>query len=345
MLYKNKPKYRFLYLGICFLSLSAIAGLRGYSVGGDLEYYLPLFKDLSYNNGTKELLTYDKYGFLFKFIYYCASFISCHYTYYLIFGSAITIYFILKFIGENSRIICLSIFLYIMFGYYTNSFNSIRSSIALSISTVGINYLIKDKKFYAFIIFLICIELHKTILPILILLFVGNVRITVTRTIIIIAGSVIISSYLTIGSLSSIILMYNLGYANATEFGGQGYTLLIFDIIVVLICCFNLIHTESKADNIMMWALILGTCLQTLAPIFSFVTRISYFFTFYMIILIPNLISECNNNKYKIIYASSIIGALCYFQLTVMSINPITGSNAQHTLPYYYVWENEKDSF
>ena len=336
-----QKKYNIIYIIFSFIVLLLISGLRGYTVGGDLEYYLPLFSEISNQTFEQLINSYDKYGFLFKFYFWIFSFINKNPTYFLICESALILFIALYFIYKSSDNLALSVFLYITLGYYTNSFNSIRSSFALVLAALGVLYIMYNKRIIAFIIFLIAFEIHKTILPVFILLFFKNYKLSLFKIITCIIVSYLLSTIIGISGFAPLILLYNEGYSKAIEFSGQGYSLLIMYIVITLISYLCIKDSKSNKNNLLLFLLLMATCLQTLAPVFSFATRISYFFSFYMIILIPNIIREkFKGINYKIVLLSLVVVSLVYFKITVMTPTTEYNSNSQHTLPYYFFWEN-----
>lgn len=338
----NGKKYNKVYLFCCLIVLLSVSSLRGYSVGGDLYYYLPLFEEISKYSSDQLINTYDKYGVVFKTFFYICSFITSHPSFFLFCESCFVLLIIFKFIRQTSHNYMLSLFLFVTFGFYTNTFNSIRSSFALCLAVLGVLYIIKDKRKLAFLMFLIAFEIHKTIAPIFLLLLLKNYHLTLKQITIAIVTSFAISRLIGISNLVPIILLYDSNYAMFDDFSGSGYSLLLLDVLMTYTCFFFSKNSNNKTNEIMLFCLVIASCLQTFAPVFNLFTRMAYFFMFYMIILIPNIItSEFNKKSYRILSVALITGSLLYFEMIIMTPSPITHTNSQATIPYYFFWEQK----
>ena len=343
----NKTKQeRQLYYIFYNIILITISSLRGYEVGGDLTNYIPLFHEIAKSSWNELFTNYDKYGLVFKFIIKCCSLVSDESTWYLFVLSLINLSIPLYFIQRYSKIPWLGVFLYVTLSYYTNTFNSVRSSMALSFSILGMMYLLKNKNYKALLWFIIAFEVHKTIIPIFLLFYLKNVKPTFCKLAIPIFSSIIIANMFGLAGFMDILVLYNemnnYGGIGNLEMGGKGYGMLAFDILLTFGCyfltCKNMTHTE----RVLIMTLCLATCCQAVAPLYSLVTRIAYFFTFYSVVLIPDIIFrsfKCINRKLVIISLS--IFALYYFKIFIMtpSNDFVIKSNSQLTIPYYFFWE------
>lgn len=339
----NQKKYKYVYFLICFITLDIFASLRGYTIGGDLAYYLPLFNDISKMSFEQLTSSYDKYGFIFKFYFWICSFISNHPSFFLFCGSTLTLYVVLKFFYNNSKDIGLSVLLYIAFGYYTNTFNSVRAMMALAISTIGVQYILRNKRFLAFLFFLIAFEIHKTIFPIFLLIFINHYQLTFKKIIVLIAISFFLSSAIGISGLANIILLYDQSYAMADDFSGGGYVLLAVYTAITLFSFYFFRNSKDYKNQLFLKLMLCATCLQTLAPVFSYATRISYFFAFYQTLLLPNLLKTYfKGPTHKIVISAFLFITLVYMKITLMTPIETTGykTNSQGTIPYYYFWQN-----
>lgn len=337
---KSKQGYKKLYIIYVFALLWVVSSLRGYTVGGDLYNYIRLFGDISLHSIKNIFESYDKYGYLFKLYIKICSYISDNITFLLSATSLFNIGIVCWFVYKRSSILWLSFLLYLTLGYYTNTFNSVRSSMALAIGIIGVDSLISKKNLRAFIMFVLALEIHKTILPIFLLFALRSKRYKISTMIISILTSMIVANYLGIDTMANLILLYDSAYAVQTDFGGRGYNLLILDIIITFSSYYLCKYRITEKKNILVNILWLATCLQCMAPVFSVATRISYFFTFYSIVLIPNVILDAFTKKSKkLIFAGISILCLIYFKLTIMTPIDSTNTNSQATIPYYFYFE------
>lgn len=336
--------YKDLYCIYAFFLLVIISGLRGYSVGGDLHFYIPLFERIAKQPIAVIFENYDKYGIIFKLYIKLWSFIASEPTYFLLVTSLINVGTVCWFIRKRSSILWLSFFLYIALGYYTNSFNSVRSTMALVMGIIGVDALMQDKKLKALMFFIIAFEIHKTIVPIFLLFAIGFSKPKLPVMFASIIGCFILANVIGISGLANIILWYSSGYGEALNFEGRGYNLLVLDCIITIGCYYLCRNNLNKQRILLLNILWLATCLQCIAPLFSYATRISYFFTFYTIILIPEAIISGFKTRSRSLVLSMLAAACAiYFKITIMTATVASAnSNAQGTLPYYFYWEQPK---
>lgn len=337
-----------IYFSWVFLLLLSISTLRGYVVGGDLLNYLPKFKEIADSPWSELFTRYDKYGFLFTLYIKCSSVISTNLTWYLFTTSLFNLSVPLFFIKKYCKIPWLGIFLYIALGYYTNTFNSVRSSMSLACGMIAIDFLIREKKSYAFLWSIIAIEIHKTIFPILLLLFLGKIKPTFWKLTIAISTSIIVANAFGLASIMDVLIFYKEmnNYSDSSlpmEMGGKGYNLLILDIIILYTCYFIQKRNPNRLNFFFIMILTMATCIQAATPLYSLLTRIAYFFTVYMIVLIPNtIVGGFTKESRKFCIAAVLAIALLYFKMFIMTPSDQFAfkSNSQGTIPYYFFWEN-----
>ena len=339
---RNKQTYMF----VCLIVFVLISGLRGFECGGDLNNYIPLFKDIVKYPSEDIFTHYDKYGISFKLIVKIGSLFSKNITWILFIISFINLSIPLYFIYKYSKIPWLSVILYVALTYYTNTFNSVRSSMALAIGMLGIIYLLKNKKKAAFIWFIIAFEIHKTIFPIFLSFYLVKIQPSFWKITISITSCIILAKVLSLSGLAPLLNAYNEmnNYTgrNDADLGGGGYGLLLLDIIITYGCYYLNKNRTSSINDFMISIMCMATCIQAFAPVYSLLTRISYFFTIYSIILIPNSIDIAFTMKSKrICVCCTILLSLLYFQKFIMTPSLESHSNSQGTLPYYYFWENK----
>lgn len=331
------------FLFSAFIVLLLVSSIRGYNVGGDLSNYIPLFREISNSTFESIFQSYTKYGYIFTCYIKAASLISSDPTFLLFATSLINLAPVFFFIRAHSNNYWISLMIYICMAYYTNTFNSIRSSMALAIGLLAVHYLLENKNFRYFLLCLVAIEIHKTIFPIL---FIGILKkITPTWTVLItaIGGSVILSNMINIDFFFNAIALYSEDYAQM-EASGAGYTMLLMDIILTFGIFYLLRGRLTTERSTLINILCMATCIQAFAPVFSLMTRIALFFTVQIIILLPMAIETAFTPASKVLVKSLMICiCLLYFHMFVMSRNMIyedgVRSNSQRTIPYSFYWQ------
>jgi hypothetical protein len=325
-----------------------LSSARGYLVGGDLINYIPLFDSIAQMNWKDIFSVYTRYGYIFTAFVKASSMVSTHHSWYLFTFSLVNLTIPFYFICKYSKAPWLSLFMYVSLSYYTNTFNSVRSSFSLAMGIICVMYILKNKYLKAFLWAIIAVEIHKTIAPIFLLFFFRNLKLSMKRIFI-----YLICSFAIVGFWGYIIslnlsLLYDSTAGNTYneslvlgEGSGRGYGLLIYDIIVVYICLLLIKQHTSYVNHFLFKVMVLATFLQSFAPSFSLITRVSYFFTFYQIILVPNCLYDSLSGKKRMFYMIPVMAYCLMFFIGLMTIRDFgfTRSNGQGTIPYYFYWE------
>ena len=306
---------------LCFLiivgiQLFLISALRGDTVGADLASYLPAFDTISNLIWDDVFLIGWEPGYIF-FNKLLSLFPTENNLIFFIATSLFAVIGYLSFISKYSKKPWLSVFLFIALGYYLNSFNIIRQSMAMVIVLHSLIY-IKKRCFWKYLLCIVCAMLfHKTAIICLLPYFFYNVRPSIGNFAIMLVGSYLLSFFAGPMLLSYVIdssfSMYSLdGEASS------GYGMLIFLLFTTLLC----IQYSSKKEEYSLenQLLILACCLQFFALNFSLFSRIVVYFSVILIVLIPNLMTEIKSFKYKLFIESCIVAvAILYFYKIVLS--------------------------
>ncbi len=334
------------YLKSSFFILLLVSSLRGYEVGGDLVNYIPLFEEIGSHPYGDIFSDYTKYGWCFPLIIKTASLVSGNTSFILFVLSVINLSGVYNLIKRYSTNYWLSIFIYIAFAYYTNTFNSVRSSMALSFGLFAMDSLFRGKNLRFWLISLVAIEIHKTIFPILALPLLYKSKTDFWRLSFAIAFAFVVSRVLDGSVLNSIMVLYSTDYIGF-DAEGEGFVLLALYVIFTFGLFFLYKKRMTDTYSMMIKCLCMGVCLQCFAPVASLVTRMTLIFIIYIIILIPNCItlSFARSSRALVAGVVSLLFFL-YFSLYVMRPNVFyqdgSVSNSQKTIPYETVWQNNR---
>ena len=230
--------------------------------------------------------------------------------------------------------------------YYTNTFNSIRSSMSLACGLMVVDCLFDGKKKWAFLWALISVEIHKSMFPIFIVFFILKIKPTFWKLTIPVVASIFVANVVGLIPFVSILSAYYddgmLSRMDLSEMSSKGYTLLAMDIAILYLSFYMMRKKMTKADGFFINLFLLATCLQAGAPMFSLITRMALFFSVYMTVLLPNALSYIKSKQFRTVCVSAmIIICLAYFKITVMTPRDmgLRDSNSQCTIPYYFIWE------
>lgn len=162
---RSKARKAKIFLFVEMLALCLISALRSSSVGTDMVTYIPRYEIIA-NSTWKELKALaDSWNFEFGFVLFCkfvALFNPIDVQIFTVVTSIIfTIGFYL-FIKEFSLLPQLSLLIFVAYGYWTNSFNTVRQYLAISLLLIALILWRKNKtstKIGAIILSMIAISL------------------------------------------------------------------------------------------------------------------------------------------------------------------------------------------
>lgn len=327
------------FLCLACLQLIFLAGLRSYNIGADTSTYLKAlehYKNLPFDQILKAEIIWP---FDFEWGYFMltklAAAFSLSKTNFL-FLIALIIYiplfmFICKY-SENSYI---SILIYFGLGLFSYSLGIFRQMIAISITFYSIEY-IKKNNFVKFIITIFIASLfHRTAFIMIPFYFISKLNL---RNIYVIAFFTQIPCL--IYGRTILVFLFNL-FGKYTSYlgsehdviGGSYTMLIIFNIILFASNIYLRKNITSKEEKVWFSSVPVCINLQALSYSFGIFGRIIPYFSIYMIILIPLLISKFFKGKNLII--SSIIISLILFGIIYL------GFNGNHFVcPYEFAWES-----
>lgn len=319
----NTPQKMRFYIGITVLFL--FAAMRGNGDGDYFAYltrgsYILSLNDVFHNTTGMEAgycfiaFIVNLFGLPKQFIIACMNLIS--------------LFCIGKFIKKYSPIWCLSLLIFIPL-YLQFDMHAARTAVAISITTLGIDYIRKRKLFQFSIIILTASLFHTTALIAFVIYFLVNVKISVYIGMLVIAIEMVIVrviglDYMILQVLKNFKLdsVYNrfLTYASS-EVYGYPFSLLdprLWLVIAVFICSKYILFKPSKTENLFINCCYANCFFLIVFSEHTFVAyRISAFFNIYTIILIPMMIQkicrQIKNYNDSIIKKNIIITSLLLF--------------------------------
>lgn len=204
-------------------------------------------------------------------------------------ASIITSYFYISAIYKQSNDIKLSIFLFLTWGYYFFTFNTIRNYLALAIVVYSIIYLF-DKKYYKFIFWVLIASLfHKSALICLPFYFIASKKINKQTYLLILMVSILL--FLFKDFLRDVAFWFYPQYEGTVYDSGRVSIFNILKSSAVLlfgVLYYRRIKSDFKLRtyfNLNVFSLIIYTSLYWIPEI----SRIGFYFNIVMIFLIPNL--------------------------------------------------------
>ena len=345
----GEKESKFRYILICII-LFVLSAFRGETVGGDLEHYIPHFKEISTTNSFTDIFfLYTSnfepgYTILLKFI----SIISPTNRCYLIVTSAISLIGPFIFIKRYSPWPCFSLFIYMLLGFYSNTFNNVRQSMAISIYLISLSLLLRGKNFKYAIMCLCASSIHFSAITCLLCLIINNIKLNSRNFFLMIAGGV--SFFYICGETIFTNLMLNVlpdkyfGYSGGD---GNGYGMLGFYIILTVVSYMSYkmfadnINSKSKRYiELFVKFMPMLVAIQLFAPLFDSMLRLTYYFYIPIIVLIPNIIKCVPNISVRLFSSVFVFLILLFYSCHfIYSYNPEINSNSQGVIPYVFSLE------
>lgn len=323
-----------------FIMLVLMFGLRG-DFTADYNNYKYLF---NYYNSTSlssiiRVESAQEIGFviLTKFL---SDYVS-YQVYLVIIGIIIVGCFIYGFMNESSEP-WIALILFIAFGEYFASFNTMRQTIASSILFAGNKYLYSRdfKKYLIFVV--IASSMHVTSIIMLLMYFLLNAKIDKAYIIrfAVISFVALIGLKIVVQVLP--IFIPRLGYYNLGDYGMTGGSIGYFiGPAITILFIFILYYTGSADDfdidnnviRIQLNAFGYASVVSLLTTQAFLLSRFSGFFLPHSFILISNLLHNSTMEKNKRIISLGIL-LLCLIYIFIS----LSGSGYD---PYYFYWNSK----
>lgn len=200
-------------------------------------------------------------------------------------------------------------------GLYLNSFSILRQAIAEPILFLAFFYLIYNKSLLRFyLLSLVAFLFHySAILPVVIVLISYSI----------LKKSYSLLFYILVLCLNIILYQINLAtFLLGFAFGKyvayldfiQHTSLLkivVSNLFILILIFFKNQFISTKEDNIILNILFIGIVILNIFSDFTPITRLSYYFLIFQIILVPKLIYSFKNNNIKIIALTLFISYYC----------------------------------
>lgn len=308
--YLIRPNLNKLYYIIVDIQLILIMGLRSYSVGTD-----------TFNNINSYMLNgpIDKdiviYGILNKFIWRLSAG-NYHLFLFVIAVLTVSIFIYCVYQFQSSFIESfLSIYLYITFYFYFDSFNIQRQMLAVSVSMLIPLYLLKGKRIRALLAFLIAMGIHNTVMITAFDFLIYKAKKS-KKNLILINILAIIFTFFTnsfVGLLTKISSHYEMYTGNYT-YAANGGTLLLglFVLAFVLVVSFTNNHVYlDESSSTVMYLSCIAAILYIIGARLALMMRMADYFGIFIPLFLPQAIriiaQRFNNQRFAKFWLCALI--------------------------------------
>lgn len=314
------------YITVSVLFLWLLIGLRDLSVGADTSGYIEefgLIARLDFAGMWVQTVEYKDP--LYIIISWIISRITTNYTIYLLvwaFFPAISLYVTFKREFKDSTECLVSILVFFLLGFFAFYVAGIRQTAALSIILLSWRS-IQEKKLIPFLIYVaIASLLHNSAVIFVVAFPLCFVRLRWWYIFIV----AVLLYFLSFIALDNVFFLaqyfygdrfdsYELGYEST-----QSSSALIMQILLFVICIFKykaLINKDKVNSSLFIFAFI-GICFQSMAGMLAEMSRISFYFCIFDLILVPRALMEYGDKKTNpmIVFAFSAVSIIYLFFLT-----------------------------
>ena len=236
-----------------------------------------------------------------------------------------------------------SFLLYFTLGFYTNTFNNVRQSIALSICFLSIEFLL-NRNFRKFCLTVIIAAMfHYSAVFFLILYPLVSKELKIKNVLCILGGGIVlyIVSSVTIVAFLLNVLAFKYDAETvmlSSEGSGWGLFYMYALILVGELYLFSTVgnNNDKKRElSFFVYMQLLAVLFQMYAPLFASMTRLTFYFYIPIIIAIPYLANTFKSLRWIIISSGIALGIL--FLGMTYSKSDATGSNSQGVIPYVFI--------
>lgn len=321
------------FVFFAFLILLLIIGFRNQSMGVDLIGYLPSFDKLN-TYSMKQILSLDSYLNYEKGYVIFNKIVGIFYNnkqFFLFVCALFSLIPIGILILNESRITILSLYIYLGIPPFLLLFSGLRQALAIGITVCSFKFL-KERKFLPFaIIVILASTFHTSAFVFIIAYPIYGYKMKKSIAL----GSIISLPIIWYLRTPVFQLAVNLLSINVTIDNNGAINLFIIFTLIYLFSTLFVNRENSKANGLSN--LFFVACLiQALGGVYSIVIRLGYYFMIYLILLIPEIISDMKNMhsfKERKIVLSCIYISFIYFGLYFLR----NGGWAE-SYPYYAFW-------
>ncbi len=332
---KNNPEradkvYLFIASGI----LAAITGLRGKYVGTDTLGYMNNF--LRMDSYSWKYALSDRSGRFewgYKLLTKLIGVITDNENVFLFIVAAIFAICLGIYINKNSKNRFLSILLYYTVSGFSFQLSGVRQSLAMGICLLSFEY-IKQRKLFKFLVLAFIASLfHKSALALIPMYFVAYLKINLINFVLLSIAGIFACIYSTpLTHLVNTILGYEkqmIGFESGAIFVVIMYVITIMASYIYT----NWLEKQDKHNTFFFNMTFVSLIIYILRYFIQIAERISYYYQFSFIILLPNLVESIEDDKTRHFIKTAVVILAC----ALYGYRCIRGSNSTHH--YYFFWQ------
>ena len=311
----EKADKAFLWVGSVILAV--ITGMRHSITGSDTSTYIRSFKQfrkLPWDKVISEI--YDYYEIGYRAIIKIIGYITDNENVFFLIVALFFAFSLGIFITRNSKNRFMSLILYFTVGAFSFQVSGIRQSLAMTILLFSFEY-IKERKLVKFLITVFIASLfHKSAVVIVPMYFLAYIKMNIVSFVMFAIGGGVICVYVIplMQLFQKITNRYEV-YA-PIGFSGGGFVVILMYIITIVVSYMymNSLEKQNKHNVFFFNMAFVSLLLYILRYFIGIAERISFYYQFAFIILLPNVIEAIPDDKTRrIVRACALVLACLLF--------------------------------
>ncbi|MBQ8596462.1 MAG: EpsG family protein [Lachnospiraceae bacterium] len=310
-----------------FLLLFAVSACR-LNVGNDYAKYVEFMHLI---NCDAYVPTEFGFNWIVKLLYYLSGFEN----YLLVFAvfAFFTILFFLVAIYKQADSFAFSFFLFMAFGYYFQSFNTVRYYLALAIGVLAIPYVLRKEWVKFVLLVLLGATLHKSLLVVIPLYILASLTWKKWQLAL---AALFCTTFFFLQDFYLKVVVFLYPTYEDTEYltGGTSLVNIVrcLGVLVLSLMYYKKAVKDNRRNSFYFYcnlgALVMYVCCSFL-PIIS---RIGYYLTITHIFFIPALLKSVENAKLRKLFTVGVVAAgILYFGVFILMK---AGADGLRILPY-----------
>ncbi|MCL2212276.1 MAG: EpsG family protein [Oscillospiraceae bacterium] len=320
---------------VLFMLLFTLAALRAQSVGIDLYWYDYFFREaLLFNNFGDVISRYGWQDISFYALNFLISRFTNNFQIYLLVTSFIPLIIFFCVFYKKSKMLWLSVIIFLGLGFFAATMNLLRQIIAMAIIAIALKYA-EEKKIGKF---LLCVmfaaSFHLTAVVCIPMYFFAHHKINsknYIKYVFIIVTAFLFSNYIIV----ILVELYLDGRYTEYLVSGQGYTLLMILLGILIGGLLFKRHAllENKHFVVIYNLIFLTVVIQVVTLNFSLFVRAGFYYTFFLTLFIPNII---NSIKCKYVRLATMLLTIAVFGVLFVHglVNDVSG-----IVPFTFFWQ------
>lgn len=333
----------FIICGVLFV----LSAFRADTVGGDLERYLPHFESICTSSSLLEAIKDSNSESGFVVFQKILGYISPTERAFIFVTSFLSLIGPFYFIWRYSPWPIYSLLLYFAWGFYSNTFNNVRQSIAISIILCSFPFIF-DRKFVKYLIAtVIATTFHSSAIFCIFMYFIPNLKLKVRNVIVSLVFSFAFYAILGIALIKFVLDVYWTRYDSEDLLltGGSGmgrfaiYAIYAtFLYVTYLICGGGGNSNRSIYVDFLMWLLVFSPMVQLFATQVATLTRLTFYYFIPSVVLVPLVLNRIKSIHMKDIISVSLL-FIMYLYMCLIVYERVQGtmSNYQGVIPYVFL--------